>query len=30
MSELARTTGVPTATIKWYLREGLLPRGEVA
>jgi DNA-binding transcriptional MerR regulator len=28
MAELARVTGVPQATIKWYLREGLLPRGE--
>ena len=28
MSELARTTGVPVATIKYYLREGLLPAGE--
>lgn len=28
MSELARTSGVPVATIKFYLREGLLPPGE--
>lgn len=28
MSELAQTTGVPVATIKYYLREGLLPPGE--
>ncbi|MFN8631058.1 MAG: MerR family transcriptional regulator [Chloroflexota bacterium] len=27
MADLSRETGVPTATIKWYLREGLLPRG---
>ena len=27
MSELSRESGVPTATIKYYLREGLLPRG---
>ena len=27
MSELSRTTGVPVATIKYYLREGLLPQG---
>lgn len=28
ISELATTTGVSTPTIKWYLRIGLLPRGE--
>jgi DNA-binding transcriptional MerR regulator len=27
VSELSRVTGVPVATIKYYLREGLLPRG---
>jgi DNA-binding transcriptional MerR regulator len=27
VSELAATTGVPVATIKYYLREGLLPAG---
>src|SRR5690349_14507369 len=27
MSELSRTTGIPVATIKYYLREGLLPAG---
>lgn len=27
ISELSRRTGVPTATIKYYLREGLLPPG---
>ena len=27
MAELSRTTGVPVATIKYYLREGLLPPG---
>jgi DNA-binding transcriptional MerR regulator len=27
ISELARATGVPVATIKYYLREGLLPPG---
>ncbi|MFJ9695545.1 MerR family transcriptional regulator [Kitasatospora sp. NPDC101183] len=27
MSELSRRSGVPTATIKYYLREGLLPPG---
>ena len=27
VSELAATTGVPVATIKYYLREGLLPPG---
>jgi len=26
ISDLSRETGVPTATIKYYLREGLLPR----
>jgi DNA-binding transcriptional MerR regulator len=29
MAELARTSGVPSATIKWYLRQGLLQRGEL-
>lgn len=28
MAELADLSGVPAATIKWYLREGLLPKGE--
>ncbi len=28
MSELSRRTGVPVATIKYYVREGLLPAGE--
>jgi len=28
ISQLAETTGVPVATIKYYLREGLLPEGE--
>jgi DNA-binding transcriptional MerR regulator len=28
ISELSRHTGVPVATIKYYLREGLLPPGE--
>lgn len=28
VSELSRASGVPVATIKFYLREGLLPRGE--
>ncbi|MGH3738820.1 MAG: MerR family transcriptional regulator [Micromonosporaceae bacterium] len=27
MAELSRTTGVPVPTIKYYLREGLLPAG---
>lgn len=27
ISELSSTTGVPVATIKYYLREGLLPQG---
>jgi DNA-binding transcriptional MerR regulator len=27
ISELCRTTGVPLATVKFYLREGLLPSG---
>jgi DNA-binding transcriptional MerR regulator len=27
MAELSRTTGVPVATVKYYLREGLLPPG---
>lgn len=29
ISELSRATGVPTATIKYYLREGLLHAGEL-
>ncbi len=28
MSELAATSGLPVATVKFYLREGLLPAGE--
>ncbi|MET1065441.1 MAG: MerR family transcriptional regulator [Arthrobacter sp.] len=28
MAELSKTSGVPAATIKFYLREGLLPAGE--
>ncbi|GAA2033611.1 MerR family transcriptional regulator [Nocardiopsis rhodophaea] len=28
ISELSRRSGVPVATIKYYLREGLLPKGE--
>jgi DNA-binding transcriptional MerR regulator len=28
LAELSRTTGVPPATIKWYLREGLIRKGE--
>jgi DNA-binding transcriptional MerR regulator len=28
MAELSRRSGVPTGTIKYYLREGLLPPGE--
>ena len=27
MAELAERSGVPVPTIKFYLREGLLPRG---
>jgi DNA-binding transcriptional MerR regulator len=30
IAELSRRTGVPVATIKYYLREGLLPPGEAA
>ena len=30
ISELSRRTGVPVATIKYYLREGLLPSGDSA
>ncbi len=30
IGELARASGVPSATIKWYLRQGLLPRGELS
>lgn len=30
VSELSRVTGVPVATIKYYLREGLLPSGELS
>ena len=29
ISELARRAGVPVATVKYYLREGLLPAGEL-
>lgn len=29
VSELSRRSGVPVATIKYYLREGLLPPGEL-
>jgi DNA-binding transcriptional MerR regulator len=29
ISDLSRQTGVPTATIKFYLREGLLPPATV-
>lgn len=29
ISELARRSGVPVATVKYYLREGLLPPGEL-
>ncbi|MGW9171224.1 MerR family transcriptional regulator [Streptomyces decoyicus] len=29
MGELSRTTGVPVPTIKYYVREGLLPPGEL-
>ena len=28
ISELARRSGLPVATVKYYLREGLLPAGE--
>jgi DNA-binding transcriptional MerR regulator len=28
MAELSSTSGIPVATIKYYLREGLLPAGE--
>ena len=28
ISELSERTGVPVPTIKYYLREGLLPEGE--
>ncbi len=27
ITELAETTGVPPATVKYYVREGLLPAG---
>ncbi len=27
MAELSRRSGVPVATVKYYLREGLLPSG---
>ncbi len=30
MAELSKATGVPVATIKYYLREGLLPPGELS
>src|SRR3954471_23038235 len=29
IAELSRHTGVPVPTIKYYLREGLLPAGEL-
>ena len=29
MAELSRVSGLPVATIKYYLREGLLPQGEL-
>lgn len=29
IAELSRETGVPVPTIKYYVREGLLPRGEL-
>jgi DNA-binding transcriptional MerR regulator len=29
IAELSRQSGVPVATIKYYMREGLLPRGEL-
>ena len=29
IAELSQTTGVPVPTIKYYLREGLLPSGEL-
>jgi DNA-binding transcriptional MerR regulator len=29
IAELSRATGVPVPTIKYYLREGLLPQGEM-
>ncbi len=29
IAELSRESGVPVATIKYYVREGLLPRGEL-
>ncbi|MEP6649003.1 MAG: MerR family transcriptional regulator, partial [Lapillicoccus sp.] len=28
LAELCAATGVPAATVKYYLREGLLPPGE--
>lgn len=30
ISELSELTGVPIATVKFYIREGMLPRGEVS
>src|SRR5215207_1992457 len=30
IAELSRTSGVPVPTIKYYLREGLLPAGELS
>lgn len=30
MAELSRASGVPIATIKYYLRENLMPRGEAS
>ncbi|MET1074743.1 MAG: MerR family transcriptional regulator, partial [Umezawaea sp.] len=29
MAELSAESGVPVATIKYYLREGLVPAGEL-
>jgi len=29
ISQLAEVSGVPVATVKFYIREGMLPRGEV-
>ena len=28
ISELSERSGVPVATVKFYIREGMLPRGE--
>jgi DNA-binding transcriptional MerR regulator len=30
IGELSKVTGVPVPTIKYYLREGLLPAGELS